>query len=87
MSNLSRNLAARDGEINTLLVNLKKVTGVLNSRDEELVTLFKDSDVLFQAISQRRDSIHRLLVSTQSISNQLRLLVKEIRTGLLHQKS
>lgn len=82
VSNLSRNLAARDGEINTLLVNLKKVTGVLNSRDQELVTLFKDSDVLFQAISQRRDSIHRLLISTTAISNQLRILVKETRADL-----
>ncbi|MBC7632813.1 MCE family protein, partial [Aeromicrobium sp.] len=43
VSDLSRNLASRDGEINTLLVNLKKVSGVLNSRSDQLVTLFKDS--------------------------------------------
>ncbi|AXT83962.1 ABC transporter substrate-binding protein [Aeromicrobium sp. A1-2] len=83
VSNLSRNLAARDDEINTLLVSLKKVSGVLNSRNDELVTLFKDSDVLFDAISARRDSIHRLLVSTQSISTQLRGLVKDTRADLL----
>jgi phospholipid/cholesterol/gamma-HCH transport system substrate-binding protein len=82
VSNLSRNLAARDAQINTLLVNLKKVSGVLNSRNTELVTLFKDSDVLFQAISERRDSIHRLLVSTQTISTQLRGLVKDTRSDL-----
>ncbi len=82
VSDLSRNLAARDDQINTLLVNLKKVSGVLNSRNTELVTLFKDSDVLFQAISARRDSIHRLLVSTQSISTQLRGLVKDTRSNL-----
>jgi phospholipid/cholesterol/gamma-HCH transport system substrate-binding protein len=82
VSDLSRNLAARDDQINTLLVNLKKVSGVLNSRNTELVTLFKDSDVLFQAISERRDSIHRLLVSTQSISTQLRGLVKDTRSDL-----
>jgi phospholipid/cholesterol/gamma-HCH transport system substrate-binding protein len=83
VSNLSRNLAARDDQINTLLVNLKKVSGVLNSRNQELVTLFRDSDVLFRAISERRDSIHRLLVSTQSISTQLRGLVKDTRADLL----
>jgi phospholipid/cholesterol/gamma-HCH transport system substrate-binding protein len=77
VSDLSRNLAARDSQINTLLVNLKKVSGVLNSRNDELVTLFKDADVLFQAISARRDSIHQLLVSTQTISTQLRGLVKD----------
>jgi phospholipid/cholesterol/gamma-HCH transport system substrate-binding protein len=82
VSDLSRNLAARDDEINTLLVNLKKVSGVLNSRNDQLVALFKDSDVLFQAISERRDSIHRLLVSTQEISTQLRGLVKDARSDL-----
>jgi phospholipid/cholesterol/gamma-HCH transport system substrate-binding protein len=82
VSDLSRNLAARDEQINTLLVNLKKVSGVLNSRNDELVTLFKDADTLFQAISARRDSIHRLLVSTQTISTQLRGLVKDTRADL-----
>ena len=82
VSDLSRNLAARDEQINTLLINLKKVSGVLNSRNDELVTLFKDSDTLFQAISARRDSIHRLLVSTQTISAQLRGLVKDTRADL-----
>jgi len=82
VSDLSRNLAARDDQINTLLINLKKVSGVLNSRNTELVTLFKDSDVLFQAISERRDSIHRLLISTQTISTQLRGLVKDTRSDL-----
>lgn len=83
VSDLSVNLAARDDQINTLLVNLKKVSGVLNSRNDQLVTLFKDSDTLFEAISDRRDSIHQLLVSTQSISAQLRGLVKDTRSDLL----
>ncbi|MGZ5366385.1 MCE family protein [Aeromicrobium sp.] len=82
VSNLSRNLAARDEQLNTLLVGLKKVTGVLNSRNEELETLFEDSDVLFQAIAARRESIHNLLVSTTSLSNQLRGLVKDTRADL-----
>lgn len=83
VSDLSANLAARDDQINTLLINLKKVSGVLNSRNDQLVTLFKDADTLFTAISARRDSIHRLLVSTQTISAQLRGLVKDTRSDLL----
>jgi phospholipid/cholesterol/gamma-HCH transport system substrate-binding protein len=83
VSDLSRNLAARDEQINTLLVSIKKVSGVLNSRNDQLVSLFKDADTLFQAISARRDSIHRLLVSTQQISAQLRGLVKDTRSDLL----
>ena len=82
VSDLSVNLAARDEQINTLLRSLKKVTGVLNSRNDELVTLFKDSDVLFNAISDRRDSIHRLLVSTQAISKELSALVKGTKADL-----
>jgi phospholipid/cholesterol/gamma-HCH transport system substrate-binding protein len=83
VSDLSRNLAARDEQINTLLVSIKKVSGVLNSRNDQLVTLFKDADTLFEAISARRDSIHRLLVSTQQISTQLRGLVKDTKSDLL----
>lgn len=82
VSDLSQNLAARDEQINTLLVNLKKVTGVINSRDAELETLVKDSAVLFDAISARRESIHRLLVSTQQISAQLSTLVRETEADL-----
>lgn len=82
VSDLSVNLAARDSQINTLLASLKKVTGVLNSRNDELVTLFEDSDVLFSAISERRDSIHRLLVSTQAISAELSALVKGTKADL-----
>ncbi len=82
VSDLSVNLAARDTQINTLLTSLKKVTGVLNSRNDELVTLFEDSDVLFKAISDRRDSIHRLLVSTQAISKELSALVKGTKADL-----
>ncbi|MEH3032750.1 MAG: MCE family protein [Aeromicrobium erythreum] len=82
VSDLSANLAARDEQINTLLKNLKKVTGVLNSRDVELEKLFRDSTVLFDAITARRDAIRTLLVSTQSISTQLRGLVKDVRSDL-----
>lgn len=82
VSDLSVNLAARDSQINTLLSSLKKVTGVLNSRNDQLVTLFEDSDVLFKAISDRRDSIHRLLVSTQQISSELSALVKGTKADL-----
>jgi len=82
VSNLSRNLADRDEEINTLLINLKKVTTAINAKNGELVTLFRDADVLFDAISDRRDSIHQLLKATQLISTELRALVKDTRADL-----
>ncbi|MGH3456724.1 MCE family protein [Aeromicrobium sp.] len=82
VSDLSANLAARDEQINTLLVNLKKVTSVLNAKGAELETLFKDSAVLFDALASRRAQIHRLLVSTTAISDELRALVRDTRSDL-----
>lgn len=82
VSDLSVNLAARDSQINTLLKRLKSVTGVLNSRDDELEALFRDATTLFRAISERRDAIHTLLVSTQRVSGELRALVKDVRSDL-----
>jgi len=82
VSKLSQTLASRDDEINTLLVNLKKVTTTINSRDDQLVALFEDSDVLFKAISERRDAVHDLLVATQRISTQLRGLSADVREDL-----
>lgn len=71
VSDLSANLAARDAQINTLLTNLRRVSAVLNAQGPNLVKLFKDSAVLFDAISDRRRTVHRLLVSTQDISDAL----------------
>ncbi|MFZ0141840.1 MAG: MCE family protein [Aeromicrobium sp.] len=82
VSDLSANLAARDRQINTLLVNLKKVSGVLNATGPDLERLFKDATVLFDAISDRREAVHRLLVSTQEISRELRALVKDVKSDL-----
>jgi phospholipid/cholesterol/gamma-HCH transport system substrate-binding protein len=82
VSDLSANLAARDQQINTLLVNLKKVSGVLNATGPDLERLFKDATVLFDAISDRRAAVHRLLVSTQEISRELRALVKDVKSDL-----
>jgi len=82
VSAVSRNLAARDEQLQSLLGNLRTVTEVVSSRNEQLETLFADSDVLFRAVSARRDEIHRLLVSTQRISGELRGLVKDTRADL-----
>jgi phospholipid/cholesterol/gamma-HCH transport system substrate-binding protein len=71
VSDLSANLAARDAQINTLLSNLRRVSKVLNDEGPDLTKLFKDAAVLFDAISDRRKTVHRLLVSTEAISKAL----------------
>lgn len=82
VSRLSANVAARDGEINTLLVNLEKVSRVLDERDQDIVALMRDADVLFRALVSRREAIHNLLTSTSTLSRELTLLVRQSRADL-----
>jgi phospholipid/cholesterol/gamma-HCH transport system substrate-binding protein len=82
LSALSANVAARDAQLNTLLGNLKKVSGVLSTRDQDIVTLMKDSDVLLRAVVARRDAVHELLVSTSHLSTELTALVQQSRADL-----
>jgi phospholipid/cholesterol/gamma-HCH transport system substrate-binding protein len=82
VSALSSNIAARDDQINSLLKNLKRVSSVLDERDQDIVGLMRDSDVLFRALVKRRDSVHRLLVSTTTLSTELTALVRQSRADL-----
>ena len=82
LSDLSRNIAARDDQLNTLLKNMRKVSGVLGDRRGDLVTLMRDGDTLFRALTARRDAVHNLLVATSQLSVQLTGLVKDTRADL-----
>lgn len=82
VSRLSRDIAARDEQINTLLKNLDRVTTVLDERDQDIVGLMRESDVLFRALVQRRESVHALLESTAVMSKELTILVRQSRADL-----
>ncbi|RJS46349.1 MCE family protein [Nocardioides cavernaquae] len=82
VSALSRTIASRDDELNSLLENLNTVAGVLDERDEDIIALMKDADVLFRAVVARREAIHNLLVSTATLGKELTALVKESRADL-----
>jgi phospholipid/cholesterol/gamma-HCH transport system substrate-binding protein len=82
VSSLSEVVANRNDEINSLLQSLKRVSTVLDARDDDIVQLMSDSDVLFRALLARRDAIHRLLVATVDLSQQLTGLVRDSRADL-----
>jgi phospholipid/cholesterol/gamma-HCH transport system substrate-binding protein len=82
VSALSRNVAEKDAELGELLGNLRKVSRVLGDRKDDIVTLMRDSDVLFRALVARREAVHNLLVSTSQLSRQLTALVRETRADL-----
>ena len=82
VSRLSRNLAAKDQRIDTLLKNLDKVTGTLDERDQDIVGLMGDATTLFDALVKRRQAVHNLLVSTTTLSKQLNGLINDSRADL-----
>lgn len=82
VSALSRKLAARDKQINKLLTNIQDVSEVLADRNAELAKLFRDADVLFRAVAERREAIHDLLVATQKLSKQLSGLIEDTKQDL-----
>ena len=82
LSRLSSNVAAKDEQLNTLLVNLERVSTVLDERDQDIVKLMEDSDVLFRALVARREAVHDLLVSTTTLSQELTRLIDQSREDL-----
>ena len=82
LSRISATVASRNQQIGELLQNLHTVSGVLAERDQDIVTLMKNSDVLLRALVARREAVHRLLVSTSRLSQELTLLVKQSRGDL-----
>ncbi len=82
VSRLSSNVAEKDEQINELLGNLERVSTVLDERDGDIIALMEDGDVLFRSLIQRRDAVHRLLVSTKVLSRELTALVKQSRDDL-----
>jgi phospholipid/cholesterol/gamma-HCH transport system substrate-binding protein len=82
VSRLSATVASRNEKINDLLGNLERVSTVLDDRDQDIVALMKDSDVLFRALVARREAVHNLLVSTTSLSKELTALVQQSRDDL-----
>jgi phospholipid/cholesterol/gamma-HCH transport system substrate-binding protein len=82
LSALSENIAKRDSQLNTLLKNTHTVSAILANRDDDIVGLMKDSDTLLRALVARREAVHRLLVSTSTLSTQLTGLVRDSRADL-----
>ena len=82
LSRLSANIAAKDDELNNLLVNLQRVSTVLDERDEDIIKLMEDSDVLFRALVARREAVHDLLVSSTTLSKELTTLIRQSREDL-----
>ena len=63
-------------------MNLERVSKVLDARDEDIIKLMEDSDVLFRALVARREAVHELLVSSTKLSKELTALIRQSREDL-----
>ena len=82
LSRLSRTIASRDQELQTLLRRSSVVTLALSQRDQDLTAFLADSSLILQELHRRREAINSLLVTTTQLSEQLIALVRENRATL-----
>ncbi|HEX2174862.1 MAG TPA: MlaD family protein [Nocardioidaceae bacterium] len=77
LSRLSRTIAGRDAELQTLLDRAHETAQILDSRKGQLTTLMRDGEMLLAELRARREVIHGLLVGADELSRQLTGLVRE----------
>ncbi len=82
LSRLSRTIASRDEQLQTLLQHAKGVTGVLADRDTELQQLIVSADQVLQVLNARREVISELLRNTSALAKQLTGLVVDNRASI-----
>ena len=79
---LSKTIADRDQQIKELLANVDSISGVIADRNAQFIQLFEDGGVLFDALSDRRDAIHQVLVGTREMSQELDGLITDSKEDL-----
>ena len=76
IARLSRSVASRDSELQTLFESSSAVTDVLEERSQDIVDLMGNSDLVFQELQKRKRAVHALLVNARSLAVEL-----EVRGG------
>lgn len=79
LEKVSRAIASRNNELTSLLSKANDVTTTLADHNGQIRKLIDDSSLILQTISQQRDVVHQLLVSTAELAKQLTGLVNENR--------
>jgi phospholipid/cholesterol/gamma-HCH transport system substrate-binding protein len=72
IARLSRSVSSRDQQIQTLLTGAQSVSKVLAARSDDLVSLMKNSDLVFQEVQRRKEAVHLLLVNARDLATELR---------------
>lgn len=77
LSRLSRTIASRDAELQSLLERAESVSELLAARKGDLVALIEEGDLVLQELRRREEAIHQLLVNTTRLSRELGGLVDD----------
>jgi phospholipid/cholesterol/gamma-HCH transport system substrate-binding protein len=72
ISRLSASIATRNREVEQLIQHANGVTRLLADRKDDLVTLMKQGDLVFQELQARKEAIHKLLVNTRLLAVSLK---------------
>jgi phospholipid/cholesterol/gamma-HCH transport system substrate-binding protein len=79
LEKVSSAIASRNNELTSLLGKATDVTTTIANHDVEIQKLIDDSSLILNTISQQRQVVHQLLVSTAQLAHQLTGLVAENR--------
>ena len=77
LGRLSRTIASRDIQLQTLLGNARGVTDILAQRSGNITTLITDGNALLEELYARRDTIRSLLINTNNVVNEFGGVVRD----------
>lgn len=79
ISRLSESIASRNAEVARLLEHADGVTRLLAERKDDMVTLMKQGNLVFEELQSRKDAIHRLLVDARRLADSLEGIAEDNR--------
>jgi len=82
ISRLSSSIASRNREVTQLIQHANGVTRLLAQRKDDLVTLMKQGDVVFDELQSRKQAIHRLLVGARQLAISLKGIADDNRNEI-----
>ena len=77
LSRVSRSIASRDEELQSLLSRARSVTRLLADRKGDLVQVIRDGNQILAELRARRAAIHSLLLNTATLARELGGLVDD----------
>ncbi|WP_024794955.1 MCE family protein [Tomitella biformata] len=82
LTRVSDTVASRDQAVRDLVAHTSGVTDVLAGRNAQFTALLTDGQALFRALNERSESIHRVIVATTSVFDQLGSIARDNETAL-----